>query len=98
MAAAQRARVLLRSTSGSNTVRVCAHACACCVDAPTHRILEERCVSVTWPADAAEGGGCGGQQQTLGCFKAPSNNSGETSGLGRHPFFRLRRMQNVAAF
>jgi hypothetical protein len=68
--------------------------------------MDERCVKVTWPADvdpdgaAGPGGGSssGGQQQTLACFKAPTNNSGESSGMGRHPYFRLRRMQRVAAF
>lgn len=62
--------------------------------------MDERCVKVTWPADVdPEGSGAGGgQQQTLACFKSPANNSGETSGMGRHPYFRLRRMQRVAAF
>lgn len=49
-------------------------------------------------AGAGAGGGGGGQQQTLACFKSPTDNRGESSGLGRHPYFRLRRMQRVAAF
>jgi hypothetical protein len=65
--------------------------------------MDERCVKVTWPADAhpdgaAAGGSGSGAQQTLSCFKAPADNSGESSGMGRHPFFRLRRMQRVGAF
>lgn len=67
--------------------------------------MDERCVKVTWPADSAAADGAGGGgvntsggQQTLSCFKAPSDNSGESSGLGRHPYFRIRRMQRVAAF
>lgn len=65
------------------------------------RILEERCVKVTWPADSSGAGGSGGggnAQQTLACFRQPTDNSGESSGMGRHPYFRLRRLQRVAAF
>ncbi|KAF6254035.1 ribonuclease HII [Scenedesmus sp. NREL 46B-D3] len=60
------------------------------------RILEERCVKVTWPTDSA--GGASHAQQTLACFRQPADNSGESSGMGRHPYFRLRRLQRVTAF
>lgn len=59
-------------------------------------------MKVTWPADVSPDGaaaaGGSGAQQTLACFKAPTDNSGESSGMGRHPYFRLRRMQRLAAF
>jgi hypothetical protein len=61
------------------------------------RILEERCVKVTWPADSSAGSGSNAQQ-TLACFRQPTDNSGESSGMGRHPYFRLRRLQRVTAF
>lgn len=69
--------------------------------AAARSVMEERCVPVTWACEAAGGNGgaaSGGGQQTLGCFRAPSDNSGESSGLGRHAYFRLRRLQRVAAF
>eukprot|EP00878_Enallax_costatus_P026973 GHUV01028990.1.p1 GENE.GHUV01028990.1~~GHUV01028990.1.p1 ORF type:complete len:202 (+),score=58.52 GHUV01028990.1:637-1242(+) len=64
------------------------------------RMLEERAVKVTWAASEGPAGTAApsNSQQTLACFRAPADNSGESSGMGRHPFFRLRKMQRVAAF
>lgn len=56
---------------------------------------------VTWAdgPDASGGGaGSGGQQQTLSCFRRGDAHGAESSGLGRHAFFRLRRLQRVGAF
>jgi ribonuclease H2 subunit A len=70
----------------------------------TARLLEDGAVKVTWEAegsgDPSNGPGSGGgrAQATLGAFMAGGDASSESSGAGRHVFFRLRRLQRVKAF
>lgn len=61
------------------------------------RILEERCVPMAWEADAPTDS----NQPKLSAF-LPGGGAGAgagdaSSGVGRHAFFRLRRMQRVTA-
>eukprot|EP00775_Hariotina_reticulata_P012168 gene12168-12306_t len=62
------------------------------------RILDERCVKVSWGDEEQQAASGGASQQKLTCFKRADDNSSESSGMGRHPYFRLRRLQRVAAF
>ncbi len=49
-------------------------------------------------ADGGQGGGagCGAQQQRLNFGRAGGAALLESSGLGRHTYFRLRKLQRVA--
>jgi ribonuclease H2 subunit A len=71
----------------------------------TARLLADGAVKVTWDTDSSAdpgGGGPGGSggraQATLGAFMPGGDASSESSGAGRHVFFRLRRLQRVKAF
>jgi ribonuclease H2 subunit A len=54
-------------------------------------ILDERAVGVKWECDDAGGGG---QQQTLS-FGGANKAAAASSGMGRHSFFRARKLQRV---
>jgi hypothetical protein len=57
------------------------------------RIMEERCAKVEW-----EGEEDGGQQGIVAFAAAAQDSKLESSGAGRHSYFRIRKLQRVAAF
>jgi hypothetical protein len=65
---------------------------------PTPSLIEERCVPMAWEADAPADLA---NQPKLAAFLPGGGGvagaAAATSGAGRHAFFRMRRMQRVAA-
>lgn len=65
-------------------------------------MMNEEAIALTFEADVEDSGngtgagGAGGQQQRIAF--APSNQSAvvETSAVGRHAYFRVRKLQRIA--